>query len=93
MSAPWPSIVLCPFLCPTEEWGVAWDLREMGSSWGRGVREGPAPQEARKISSQCSARAEATWGIKKRNKRVGGDEERTSANRVSYFPHERFNSV
>jgi hypothetical protein len=23
----------------------------MGSAWGRGVREGPAPQEAREISS------------------------------------------
>ncbi len=75
-------------MCPTEEGGVAWDLREMGSTWGRGVREGPVPQEARKISSQCSARAEETWRRKKRNERVGRDEERTSANRVSYFPDE-----
>ncbi len=27
--------------------GVAWDLREMGSAWGRGVRNCPAPQESR----------------------------------------------
>ncbi len=33
----------------------------MGSAWGRGAREGPAPQEAREISSQCSMRAEATY--------------------------------
>ncbi len=33
-------------MCPTWERGVAWDLREMGSAWGRGVREGPAPPES-----------------------------------------------
>jgi hypothetical protein len=38
----------------------------MGSAWGRGVREGPAPQEAEKISSQHSARKEATWRRKKK---------------------------
>ncbi len=37
--------------------GLAWDLREMGSAWGRGAREGPAPQEAGKLSSYRSARA------------------------------------
>jgi hypothetical protein len=52
------------------------------------VREGPALLEARKISSQCSARAEATWRRKKRDERVRHDEERTSANKVSYFPDE-----
>ncbi len=72
----------------TEERGIAWDMREMGSTWGRGIREGLVPQEARKISSQFSARAEATWRRKKRNERVGHDEERTSTNRVSYFPDE-----
>ncbi len=30
----------------------------MGSAWGKGVREDPAPQEAGKISSQRSARAD-----------------------------------
>jgi hypothetical protein len=64
-----------PKMCPTWEQGVAWDLREMGSAWGRGVREGPAPQEARKISSQCSAREEATWRRKKKEGRVEHDEE------------------
>ncbi len=29
-------------LCPTWERAVAWDLREMGSAWGRGAREGTA---------------------------------------------------
>ncbi len=40
----------------------------MGSAWGRELREGPAPQEARKISSQCSAREGATWRRKKKDK-------------------------
>ncbi len=62
-------------LCLTWERGVGWDLREMGSAWGMGVREGPAPQEAGKINSQCSARAEATWRRKKRNGQVRCDEE------------------
>ncbi len=30
-------------MCPTCERGIAWDLREMGSAQGRGVREGQAP--------------------------------------------------
>jgi hypothetical protein len=45
-----------------------------GVSLGEGVREGPTPQEARNISSQCSMRAEATWRRKKRNRQVGRDE-------------------
>jgi hypothetical protein len=54
--------------------GHCLDLREMGSAWGRGEREGPAPQEARKISSQCSAGEEATWrkdksGVMKKDQR------------------------
>jgi hypothetical protein len=53
----------------------AWDLREMGSAGGRGVREGPAPHKVGKISSQCSARKEATWRRKKMEERVGRDEE------------------
>ncbi len=36
----------CPVLslCLTWVRGIAWDLREMGSAWGRGVREGQAPK-------------------------------------------------
>jgi hypothetical protein len=34
----------------------------MGSAWGKGVKEGPVPQDAGKISSQCSARAGTTYG-------------------------------
>jgi hypothetical protein len=47
----------------------------MGSAWGRGVREGPAPQNAREISSQGSARKEATWRRKRKEAGVGRDEE------------------
>jgi hypothetical protein len=48
---------------------------ENGVRLGEGVREDPAPQGTRKISTQCSARAEATWRRKKRNRRDGHDEE------------------
>ncbi len=34
-------------LRPTQEWGVAWDLREMWSAQGKGVREGQAPHARR----------------------------------------------
>jgi hypothetical protein len=61
------------YLCPTWERGVAWDLWEMGSAW-RGLREGPAPQKARKISSQRSVREEAAWRRKKAGQ-VGHDKE------------------
>jgi hypothetical protein len=47
----------------------------MGPAWGRGVKEGPGPQEEGKISSQCSERAEATMRRKRRNRQVGHDEE------------------
>ncbi len=63
------------YTCPTQKRGVAWDLREMGSAWGRGVREGPAPQEVEKISSHHPARKEATGRMKKKEGRVGRDEE------------------
>jgi hypothetical protein len=59
-------------------WAVAWDLREMGSAWGKGAREGLAPKEARKISSQCSARAETTWTRTRKEGQVGRDEERSA---------------
>jgi hypothetical protein len=62
-------------LCPKQEWHVAWDLREMGSAQGKGVREGQAPQARREISSQHPARKEATWSSKKKEGRVGRDEE------------------
>jgi hypothetical protein len=63
------------YLCPTGKLDVAWDLREMGSAQGRGVREGQAPQGVEKISSQIPARKEATWRRKKKEGRVGRDEE------------------
>ncbi len=58
-------------MCLTWKRGIAWDLREMGSAWGRGVMGDPAPQKAGKISSQCSARKEATWRRKKKEGAVG----------------------
>ncbi len=30
---------------PTEEWGIAWNPREMGSTQEGGIREGPDPQD------------------------------------------------
>jgi hypothetical protein len=60
---------------PTQEWGIAWNLREMGSIQGKGVREGQAPQAGRKISSQLPAKKEASWSRKKKEERVRHDEE------------------
>jgi hypothetical protein len=59
-------------LVPDVEEGFVWDLREMGSAWRKGVREGPAPQEAGKISNQCSTRAETTWARTRKANQVGG---------------------
>ncbi len=47
-------------LYPTQERGVALDLREMGPAQGKGMREGQAPQARREISSQLPARKETT---------------------------------
>ncbi len=62
-------------LCLTQEYGIAWDLREMGSAQGKGVREGQAPQTRSEISSQFPARKEATWSRRKKERRVRRDEE------------------
>jgi hypothetical protein len=51
--------------------GIAWDLREMGSAQGKGVREGQAPQTKREISSQLPAKKEATWRRRKRKDESG----------------------
>jgi hypothetical protein len=53
---------------------IAWGLREMGSAWGRGVREGPALQEVGKISSQCPTKAGTTWERTRRTSQVVRDE-------------------
>jgi hypothetical protein len=45
------------------------------SAWGKGAREGPAPQKAGKISSQCSAKAGTTWARMRKTGQVGRDEE------------------
>jgi hypothetical protein len=64
---------------PNMRAGLAWDLREMGSSQGKEVREGRAPQAGRKISRQLPARKEATWSRKKKEGWVGHDEEEPGA--------------
>jgi hypothetical protein len=52
-------------------------LRPEGNGFrlGEGGERGPGPQKARKISSQRSAREEATWRRKKKEGHVGHDEE------------------
>ncbi len=47
----------------------------MGSTRGKGVREGQAPQTRREISSQLLVRKEATWSRRKKERRVRHDEE------------------
>jgi hypothetical protein len=46
----------------------------MVSAWERGVRDGLAPWEARKISSQCTAKAGMTWARTRRTSQVRRDE-------------------
>jgi hypothetical protein len=46
-----------------------------GVSLGEGGEGRPGPQEARKISSQCSVRAETTWTRTRKDGQVGCDEE------------------
>jgi hypothetical protein len=43
------------------------------------VREGPAPQKLEKISSQHPARKEATWRRKKKEGRVGRNDQRAES--------------
>ncbi len=45
-----------------------------GVSLGKGGEGGPGPQEARKISSQCSAKAGTTWARARKTNQVGCDE-------------------
>ncbi len=46
-----------------------------GVSLGEGgVKEGPAPQEAGKISSQCPTKAGTTWARTRKTNQVGHDE-------------------
>jgi hypothetical protein len=46
-----------------------------GVNLGEGGEGGPGPQGSKEDKQSCSARAEATWRRKKRNERVGRDEE------------------
>jgi hypothetical protein len=64
-------------LYQTERWDVAWNPREMGSTWAGRVREGPAPQAESKISSQLPTEKETTasWSGKKTARRVRRDKE------------------
>jgi hypothetical protein len=47
----------------------------MGSTDGKGVRQGQAPQTRSKTSSQLLAMKEATWSRRKKGRRVRHDEE------------------
>jgi hypothetical protein len=58
-------------VCLTQEWGIVWDLREMGSAKGKGVREGQAPQTRREISSH-SQRGRRQHGTGRRRKDESG---------------------
>ncbi len=53
------------------------------------MREGLAPLRARKISSQRSAREEAAWR-KKKEGRVGHDEEAPARTELAIFLRRRF---
>jgi hypothetical protein len=57
--------------------GVSYCLgpEEIGSARGKGSREGPAPQEAGKISSQCSARAGTTGARRRKTGQVRREED------------------
>ncbi len=61
-------------LYPMWKRAVAWDLREIGSAWGKGVTEGPAPKEVGKISSQGPTKAGTTWASTRKTKQVWRDE-------------------
>ncbi len=62
---------------PTEEWDIALNLREMGSTQGGGMREGTAPQTESKISRQLPAGKESPgpWSKKTTERRVRHDKE------------------
>jgi hypothetical protein len=64
-------------LYQTERWDVAWNPREMGSTWMRGVRKGLAPQAESKISSQLPAEEETitSWSRQNLGRRVRRDKE------------------
>jgi hypothetical protein len=47
----------------------------MRSAQGKGTREGQAPQIRSEINSLTSARKEATWSRKKKERRARRDEE------------------
>ncbi len=59
-------------MCLTQERsnGVCLGPEGNGVSLVEGGEGGPGPQETRKISSRCSARAETTW---RRKRRIGQD--------------------
>jgi hypothetical protein len=62
------------FSVPDIEAGCCQGPEGNGVSSGKGVKGGLAPQEAGKISSQCSARAGTTWARTRRTGQDGRDE-------------------
>jgi hypothetical protein len=71
-------------LCPTWERATP---EGNGVSLVEGGEEGPGPQEAREIGSQCLTRAETTWTRTRRNGQVGRDEERSARTEWAVFSH------
>jgi hypothetical protein len=61
------------YLCLKWKRAIALSLGERGSAWGKGEREGSAPQETGKISSQYSAKAGTTWARMRKTNQVGCD--------------------
>jgi hypothetical protein len=86
------NLFLWLYMCLTWKWGVAWDLREMGSAQGKGVREGQSPQAGREISIQLPARKEATWSRKRKEGQVRRDEEDLACKEWAYS-RRLFNNV
>jgi hypothetical protein len=62
----------------------------MGSAWGKGVKGGPALREVRKMSSQCSTRAETTWRRKKKNGKSGVMKKDRREQSELFFPDEEY---
>jgi hypothetical protein len=62
-------------MCPTCQRGFAWDLKEMGSAWGRGVREGPAPPGSSEDKQSALSEGRGNMEKEKKEGQVGRDEE------------------
>ncbi len=53
-------------LCPAWKQAVAWDLRELGSVWEKGVR----PPERGKDKQLMLSKGRTTWRMTRRNNQI-----------------------